>query len=281
LLEPNPKHAGPADPWGARRSIIRQAFVNKGVISMTTTTKREVAFIDRYVDDLPTLLAGLRPGVEPVLLSDLEPAPRQMARAVAGRQNLIAIHVLAHGAPGEVHFGTSAMSLESLEQDAPDFGTIGKALGANGKFLLWSCDTGQGARGCAFVSGLARLTGADVRAATGRIGSPILGARWDLDMTYGQSKEAAVAPLSTQGMARYLGLLALSRQDSRAVASAADASNAVADMLSASSASASDHNQVHGALKAIWPLSVICFALLLNIAWIGALVWLFLWIFIF
>jgi hypothetical protein len=31
--------------------------------------------------------------------------------------------------------------------------------------------------GAAFVNGLARLTGADVRAATGRIGSPILGAR--------------------------------------------------------------------------------------------------------
>jgi hypothetical protein len=178
-------------------------------MSMTTTTKREVAFIDRYVDDLPTLLAGLRPGVEPILLSDMESTASQMANAVAGRQDLIAIHVLAHGAPGEVHFGAGAMSLESLEVDAVDLGTIGKALGAEGKFLLWSCDAGQGVRGCALVSGLARLTGADVRAPTGRIGAPILGAKWELDVAYGKGKGAAVAPLSAQGMARYIGFFAI------------------------------------------------------------------------
>src|SRR5262249_1702151 len=150
--------------------------------------------------------------VEPILLSDLEPAPRQMAKAVAGRHDLVAIHVLAHGAPGEVHFGACAMALESLEEDAPDLGTIGKALGDDGKFLIWSCDAGRGAGGCAFVRGLARLTGADVRAATGRIGSPILGARWDLDVAYGKGKEAAVPPLSAQGMARYLGLFAHARK---------------------------------------------------------------------
>jgi hypothetical protein len=53
---------------------------------MTTTRKREIAFIDRGVDDLATLLAGIRPDVEPILLSNDESAPRQMARAVKGRE---------------------------------------------------------------------------------------------------------------------------------------------------------------------------------------------------
>jgi hypothetical protein len=45
--------------------------------SMTTATrKREIAFIDRGVDDLATLLAGIRPDVESILLSNDEPAPR-------------------------------------------------------------------------------------------------------------------------------------------------------------------------------------------------------------
>jgi hypothetical protein len=39
----------------------------------TSAMKREIAFIDRNVDDLGTLLAGMRPEVEPVLLSDDEP----------------------------------------------------------------------------------------------------------------------------------------------------------------------------------------------------------------
>jgi hypothetical protein len=50
-----------------------------------STMKREIASIDRNVDDLDTLLAGLRPDVQPIVLSDDEPAQRQMARAVQGR----------------------------------------------------------------------------------------------------------------------------------------------------------------------------------------------------
>ena len=64
---------------------------------MTAPPKREIAFIDRNVDDLTSLLAGIRPDVEAILLSDNEPAPCQMARAVRGREGLEAIHVIAHG----------------------------------------------------------------------------------------------------------------------------------------------------------------------------------------
>ncbi len=48
-----------------------------------STMKREIAIIDRNVDDLDALRAGIQPDVQPVLLSDAEPAPRQMARAPA------------------------------------------------------------------------------------------------------------------------------------------------------------------------------------------------------
>jgi hypothetical protein len=45
-------------------------------------TLREIAFIDRNVDNLETLLAGLRPELDPVVLSDDEPALLQMSRLV-------------------------------------------------------------------------------------------------------------------------------------------------------------------------------------------------------
>src|SRR5262245_61412319 len=66
---------------------------------MARTLKRAIAFIDCSVDDLGTLLASMSPQVEPILLSDDEPAPRQMVRAVSRRANLDAIHVIAHGRP--------------------------------------------------------------------------------------------------------------------------------------------------------------------------------------
>src|SRR2546423_14946391 len=109
--------------------------------SMTTATrKREIAFIDRGVDDLATLLAGIRPDVEPILLSDNEPAPRQMARAVQGREGqLDAIHVIAHGRPGEVSFSAGALTLETNDEYATDLAAAGAAGCSHGGLKLWRC----------------------------------------------------------------------------------------------------------------------------------------------
>src|SRR5262249_56144428 len=89
----------------------------KGVSNLIrdrSATLREIIFIDRNVDDLETLLAGLRPELDAILLSDDEPAPRQMSRLVRGRDGLKAIHVIAHGRVGEVSFSVGALSQESL-----------------------------------------------------------------------------------------------------------------------------------------------------------------------
>lgn len=94
--------------------------------SASTTPKSEIAFIDPGIDDLQTLLKGIRPDVEPILLSRDEPAMRQIAGALKGRGPLKAIHVIAHGKPGEISFSSgscrlkhsppSSMSLPSSEQ---------------------------------------------------------------------------------------------------------------------------------------------------------------------
>ena len=175
-------------------------------------TPREIAFIDRNVDDLATLLAGLRPELDPILLSDDEPALCQIARLVRRCYGLDAIHVIAHGRVGEVSFGAGALSLESLAGHAADLRAIGQALGNDGKLLLWSCNTAAGARGSAFLAALESATGAEVCAATGTIGSRPLGGRWELDVSSG--KETVEAPLTARGMAGYAGVLAPPKQAS-------------------------------------------------------------------
>src|SRR5262249_54652693 len=102
----------------------------------------EIAFIDPNVDDLPTLLGGIRSDIEPIVLADDEPALRQMARAVAARKDLEAIHVIAHGRPGEVCFAAGTLSIETIDHHQADLAKIGRALGGR-KLLLWSCETGQ------------------------------------------------------------------------------------------------------------------------------------------
>src|SRR5579871_3887249 len=111
----------------------------------------ELLFIDPSIDDIGTLLANLRPEVEPHLLDAVRPAARQIAAALEHRRDLDAIHIVAHGAPGHVHFAAGDWSCDSLQRDVNDFGKIGRALNADGELRLWACETGAGARGKWFV----------------------------------------------------------------------------------------------------------------------------------
>jgi hypothetical protein len=77
---------------------------------------KEIAFIDRSVSDLDTLLAGLRPEVAPVLIHASEPAPAQIARGLRGQSGLSAIHVIAHGSPGRVTFAAGPLSLATVNE---------------------------------------------------------------------------------------------------------------------------------------------------------------------
>ena len=173
--------------------------------SMSVSHRREIAFIDRGVDDLATLLKGIRPDVEPILLSNDEPAPRQMARAVQGRDGFEAIHVIAHGRPGEVSFSAGALTVETIDQHAADLGLAGAAIGRDGDLRLWSCAVAQGERGAAFVDAIARASGADVAAAVGRVGAAARGGSWELSAR--GVPTSVLSPLSAEGQAAYAGVL--------------------------------------------------------------------------
>jgi hypothetical protein len=162
---------------------------------------REIVFIDPGVSDIATLLGHLRPEVEAILLDPVRPAASQMAAALAGHHGLDSVHVIAHGAPGHVNFTAGDWSAATLEEEAEDLAAIGQALGGGGNLNLWSCQTAAGPAGAAFIAGLARASGADIAAATGRVGAAALGGGWEL-------KGAAQPPMTGRGLQVYAGLLA-------------------------------------------------------------------------
>ena len=193
----------------AKSKLSRESDVMSPSSMSPRTLKRAIAFIDRNVDDLSTLLAGVSPHVEPILLSDDEPAPQQMVRAVKGRADLDAIHVIAHGRPGEVSFGAGALSLDTMDDHAAELAEVGRMLGG-GAIYLWTCETARGPRGAAFVKMLAHACGAPIAASTQRVGAAVRGGRWQLDAAPGATH--ASAPLTAQGVASYAGVLATHQQ---------------------------------------------------------------------
>jgi hypothetical protein len=55
----------------------------------------EILFIDPAVSDIDVLLAGVRPGVEAIVLDAVRPAARQLATALADRRGVAVVHVTA------------------------------------------------------------------------------------------------------------------------------------------------------------------------------------------
>ncbi len=162
----------------------------------------EVLFVDPGIADLPTLLRGVRPGIEAVVLDTARPPARQVAAALVGRRGLVAVHIVAHGAPGRVIFASGEWSAATLIVQASEFAAIGQSLAADGSLRLWSCFTGAGTAGEALVARLTATTGAEVMAASGLVGAAALGGRWALD-----AREEISSPLTAAGMVTYAGVL--------------------------------------------------------------------------
>ncbi|WP_156928546.1 VCBS domain-containing protein, partial [Bradyrhizobium sp. th.b2] len=172
---------------------------------MGVSHKREIAFIDRGIDDLETLLAGIRPDVEVILLSHDEPAVRQMARAVEGRSELEAIHVIAHGQPGAIAFSAGLLSLDTMDRVARDLAHLGSAITQGGELRLWSCAVAQGEYGAAFIDAIAAATGAKVVASVERVGAAASGGSWALSSL--DNSTLAKPPITAAGQEAYAGVL--------------------------------------------------------------------------
>ncbi len=71
----------------------------------------EVAFVDPTVPDYQSLIAGMGPHVHIVMLDGGQDGVEQIAASLAGRTGIDAIHIISHGAEGQLSLGTGTLSL--------------------------------------------------------------------------------------------------------------------------------------------------------------------------
>jgi len=160
----------------------------------------QVVFIDPGVRDLQTILAGIKPGMDVVLLDPNRDALDQIAETLRGHHGISAVHIIADGKAGQIDFSSGALGLGNVTtgSHAADLSMIGSALSANGDLMIWSCNTAAGSTGQAFIDALAQHTSADVAASTGITGAASLGGNWVLEAQTGPI-EASV-PLTAKGL---------------------------------------------------------------------------------
>ncbi|MEM7795757.1 MAG: DUF4347 domain-containing protein [Cyanobacteria bacterium P01_C01_bin.118] len=128
-----------------------------------------LAIFDSRVNDLPMLLAGLRPGITAHVLDPDRNGIEQINELIQHRPTA-AMTLVAHGAPGELQLGSGKLELSNLAHYAPQLRNWFSSTDGS-QLILLACHVAAGDAGLEFVERLADLTKTSVTASAMAIGN--------------------------------------------------------------------------------------------------------------
>jgi hypothetical protein len=149
-----------------------------------------LVFIDAAVADYQSLIDGLVPGAEAIVLDLAQDGVEQITAALASRSNIQSVHIVSHGSSGSLQLGAATLNGESIDRYQTQLQGWRSALTEDADILLYGCDVAGDDSGEAFVRSLSQVTGADVAASTDLTGSAKLGGDWDLEVPTGAIESA-------------------------------------------------------------------------------------------
>ncbi|MEO8859437.1 MAG: DUF4347 domain-containing protein, partial [Burkholderiaceae bacterium] len=173
------------------------------------TQRSEIVFVDAALPDAQSLIADLRAQrdegrpIEIVTIGQDQDGIALIGATLAARQDITAVHVLAHGSDGALQLGNTTLDAQTLVQRAGEVAAWGSALTADADLLLYGCDLAQTAIGQRLVDDVALLTGADVAASTDLTGAAALGGNWTLEYQHGTIEASVVTSFAEQAQWQY------------------------------------------------------------------------------
>ncbi|MCP4336066.1 MAG: DUF4347 domain-containing protein, partial [Gammaproteobacteria bacterium] len=180
---------------------LTDVAVSNDLTDTAQALTQQIVFLDTAVEDYQTLMAGIDPNAEIVLLDTDRDGVEQIAEAIEGRSGIDAIHLIAEGNAAELHLGDSFLTQESISGQYADlFTRIGGNLSENADLLIYGCNFGQGAEGLLAVESLAGLTGADIAASNDRTGHTDEYGNWVLEVNTGLIESSVVISKDAQSI---------------------------------------------------------------------------------
>ena len=159
-----------------------------------------VVFVDAGVENYQQLVNGVIPTAEVFVLDAAADGIEQISQVLQQRQNIDAVHIVSHGAPGCLYLGNTQLSLDTFNRYASQLQQWNVA-----NLLLYGCNVAAGDAGAEFLAKLHQLTGANIAASRTPIGNSALGGNWELEVALGQEQPLLAFPASV--MAAYEGIL--------------------------------------------------------------------------
>ncbi|WP_254175244.1 ELWxxDGT repeat protein [Planktothrix pseudagardhii] len=178
----------------AKTSAFGNSF---GFPTFNSAAVQEILFLDTGVTDYPLLAAGVRTGVEVVLVHSYEDGVQQITHVLKQRQNIQTVHIVAHGSPGCLYLGNSQLNIKTLSYYADQL-----QYWSVSNLLLYGCYVGANP---IFLQELKQLTGATIGATQTIIGNSELERNWDLEVTTGEMNISPV--FEEQVIASYSSIL--------------------------------------------------------------------------
>ncbi|WP_460593381.1 DUF4347 domain-containing protein, partial [Giesbergeria sinuosa] len=158
------------------------------------TIRQNIVFIEDNLTDWQKLVPSLASEAHVVVLDSQKDGLQQMAEYLAGlpQGSVDAIHLLSHGSAGQVQLGYTTLGTHNLQGYAAELAMIGRALSAEGDWLLYGCDVGAAEAGASLLAQLHRMTQADIAASTNLTGHAAQGGDWVLETRVGEVSAAGL-----------------------------------------------------------------------------------------
>ncbi|AFY48678.1 Ca2+-binding protein, RTX toxin [Nostoc sp. PCC 7524] len=179
---------------------------NPSVFTVAVDNQHQgMVFIDGAVENHSSLLAGVLPGFEVVILDPTQDGVEQITQVLSQRQGIGSVHIVSHGSCGSVQLGTANLSWDTLSFYASQLQSWQNALTDTAQILLYGCNVAVGAVGQAFVQRLSELTSAVVAASDDLTGNAALGGDWELEVQTG--KDTIALAFDAAKLKAYEGIL--------------------------------------------------------------------------
>ncbi|CAK0741669.1 hypothetical protein CCP2SC5_1110001 [Azospirillaceae bacterium] len=135
--------------------------------------KSRVLIVDAALPGVDVLLGGVQSGVKVVSVEQGDNAVEVIEETFRSQKGS-EVHILTHGAPGKIYFGSQAIGKEVFEK------ILGEDAQSKTSIVFYGSNVARGEEGRSFVSQIASATGASVVASERKVGSSRLGGDWDL-----------------------------------------------------------------------------------------------------
>jgi hypothetical protein len=181
----------PAANYNGSINLSYNVTDGKGGSTEATQSFTTIVFIDSGVDDYQTLVNGVIPEAEVIVLDPNQDGVLAIAQALQARSNITSVHIVSHGSPGCLYLGNSQLCLDTLHHYTPQLQTW-FTPSTSPSLLLYGCNVAAGDAGAEFIAKLQALTGANIAASAKLIGNAALGGGWELEVTLGKGEFASV-----------------------------------------------------------------------------------------